>query len=115
MPEALQKQIENHLATFPDVKDDIVTMKTEWEEFKSKAFWTLVSFIVSILAIGVWVGTIQSEHNSLEEDIKTTESKDAVFDARINTLEINNSEIRARLTSIDLALQEIKLSIKELR
>lgn len=115
MPEALQEQVKNHLATFPDFKDDFHEMKTEWQQFKNKAFWTMVSFAVGILSIGIWVGTIQSQHSSFDDDINNSMVKNASLEAKINTLEVNNSEIRARLTSIDLALQEIKLSIKELR
>jgi hypothetical protein len=115
MSDELIKHIENHLATFPERHNDYLEMKAEWQEFKRKALYILVSFLGVVVAYGVWVGTIQSNNDEFEKTDIQTKAEIKVIESRINSLEVNNSEIRARLTSIDLALQEIKAAIRQLK
>jgi uncharacterized protein YceH (UPF0502 family) len=115
MPKDLKKEIENHLATFPERHADVIEMKKEWEEFKSRFFWAIIGSAGLFVAIGVWVGTIQSAHFHIEEEIKREENSHTLLESRVGTLEINNSEIRARLASIETILLEIKADLVKLR
>jgi hypothetical protein len=115
MPKDLKKEIENHLATWPDRHNDFLEMKKEWEEFKSKALWTMVTFIGSILIIGIWVGTMNSRLEQAQNDVAKSLSHHDDYEKRIGSLEINNSEIRTRLTAIEVTLQEIKTAIIRLQ
>jgi len=115
MPHELQKQIENHLATYPERYADVQEMRKEWAEYKTRAFWVLLGFSGSVLSIGIWVGALQSNIQNMSNEHAKSEAKTVQIDSRLNLLEVNNGEIRARLTSIDLILQEIKLSINQLK
>jgi len=122
MPKDLKKQIENHLATWPERHNDVLEMRQEWKEFKKddaalrqKAFWVLIGFTGTFIAIGIWVGNMQSEMGSLNEAVKDAASHHDSYDSRIGALEINNGEIRTRLTSIEVTLQEIKTAIIRLQ
>lgn len=112
MPQELQKEIESHLATYPERRKDVVEMQNEWKEFKQRAFWTMLSFIISILGVGIWVGTIQSNIQNIQLNADKAAVLSDQLDRRLQALEVTNGEIKARLTSIDVALQEIKLSIR---
>jgi len=112
MEATLQKQIENHLATFPERHKDITEMQGEWKEFKQKAFWAMATFIISILSVGIWVGTIQSNIQTIQTNAEKASVVSDQLDRRLQALEVTNGEIKARLTSIDATLQEIKLSIR---
>lgn len=114
MPQELTKQIEYHLATFPERHEDMLEMKKEWGEMKSKAMWVLLGFVGSILAIGVWVGTMQTNIENITQDHEDADEWSQQVERRLGTLEVTNGEIKARLTSIDLALQEIKVAIKNI-
>lgn len=111
MPKDLKREVENHLATWPDRHNDFLEMKKEWGEFKSRAMWTMVAFIGSILLIGIWVGTMNSRLENAESDANTSILRHSEYEKRLGTLEINNSEIRTRLTAIEVTLQEIKTAI----
>lgn len=115
MPHELQKQIENHLATFPDRYNDVQEMKKEWAEYKTKAMYVLLGFSGSVLAIGIWVGTLQTNIENINQEHSKLELNTQQIEARVNLLEVTNGEIKARLTSIDLMLQEIKLAINQLK
>jgi hypothetical protein len=115
MPQDLLKNIENHLATFPERHQDFLEMRTEWKEFKTRAMWTMISFIGAILSIGIWVGTMQAGHQELEDNTIQAKVDIKALEARTNMLEVNNSEIRARLVSIEVTLQEIKAAIIKLQ
>lgn len=115
MPEALQKEIENHLATYPERYKDITEMRNEWKEFKTKSFWAMTTFIVSILGVGVWVGTIQSNIQNIQQNSDRAAVVSEQLDKRLQILEVTNGEIKARLSSIDLTLQEIKITLRTLK
>ena len=122
MPKDLKKQIEHHLATWPERHNDVIEMRQEWKEFqredaelKQKAFWVLIGFTGTFIAIGIWVGTMQSEMGALHKAVQDSTAHHDVYDARIGALEINNSEIRTRLTAIEVTLQEIKNAIIRLQ
>jgi wobble nucleotide-excising tRNase len=108
MPQELQKEIENHLATFPDRHRELEEMRKEWREFNTRATWILVGFLGSLLAIGVWVGTMETKVETMGDSVKDN-------DKRLNALEVNNGEIKSRLTSIEVTLQEIKTAIIRLQ
>ncbi len=115
MPIELQKEIENHLATFPERNREVEEMKKEWKEFNTRATWILVGFLGSILAIGIWVGTMQTRVETLGDGISTAIEHHIDYDKRLTALEVNNGEIRARLASIEVTLQEIKTAIIRLQ
>lgn len=108
MPHELQKEIENHLVTFPERRKDVEEMRREWNEYKTKTFWVLVGFIGAILSIGVWVGTIQSNIEHLNEITTKTTQQVEESTRRITALEITNGEIRSTLVGIETTLQELK-------
>lgn len=114
MNRELQKQIENHLATFPERHQDILEMRKEWQEFKSKALWIMFGFITCVLGIGVWVGTIETNIDEINNDHSKLDIRYSAIEQRLGILEVNNSEIRTRLASIEATLLEIKSSINNL-
>lgn len=122
MPKDLRHQIEHHLATFPERHEDMLELKKEWGEFKKedsatkqKAFWVLIGFVGVFIGIGVWVGSIESSiHQLVSEHEKENEQRDRI-ESRVGVLEINNGEIRTRLTAIEVTLQEIKAAIIKLQ
>ena len=115
MPNDLLKEVEHHIATYPDHRQDVIEMQKEWADYKAKAFWVLLGFSGSILAIGVWVGTMQSSIEEVTKDHIDYQEQNQQIETRLGLLEVTNGEIKARLTSIDLILQEIKLSINQLK
>ncbi len=115
MPNELLKEVEHHIATYPDHRQDVLEMQKEWAEYKTKAFWVLLGFSGSILTIGIWVGTMQSNIDNITKDHVAIDDQAHQMEARLNMLEVTNGEVKARLTSIDLILQEIKLSINQLK
>jgi hypothetical protein len=114
MTEQQEKEIEHHLSTFQDRHQDTIEMKREWAEYKTKAFWVLLGFVGSILSIGIWVGTMQTNIDSIITQTREDSARFVQIETRLNSLEVTNGEIRARLSSIDLALQEIKIAINKL-
>lgn len=119
MKDQLIKEMEAHLLTFPDRQrflqeqfKDMEEIRKDWEELKTKALWVVFSMAGGILVIGVWVGTIQSTISTVNEARIEADAERAILTQRITSIEVVNSEIKARLASIDTALQEIKLAIK---
>jgi hypothetical protein len=90
-------------------------MKKEWKEFNTRATWMLIGFLGSILAIGIWVGTMQTNVQNLSNGVEDALSHHDDYDKRLNALEVNNGEIKSRLTSIEVTLQEIKTAIIRLQ
>lgn len=115
MNKELQKQVELHLATFPERHHDTLEMRKEWQEFKSKALWIMVGFVASVLAVGVWVGTIQSNIDEINADHSKLDVRYSAIEQRLGILEVNNGEIRTRLAAIEASLLEIKASILQIR
>ena len=115
MDTILQREIENHLASFPERHKDVSEMRREWNEYKSKTLWVLLGFVGSILAIGVWVGTIQTNIQHITEVANKASTQADETVKRINALEVTNGEIRTRLSGIETTLEEIKIAIRQLR
>jgi hypothetical protein len=115
MPHELQKEIEQHLATCPERVKDLQEMQNEWKEYKNKAMWVLLGFSGSILAIGVWVGTMQTTLESVTSHEGEDKARFLQVEARLNSAEVNNAGVLARLASIEVTLQEIKVAVKSLR
>ena len=110
-----EEEIRNHLATFPDRREHEAKRDREWDEFKNRMFWMLIAGIASVLSIGVWVGIMQTHVEQIMADHAKIDVKTTQFDDRLGQLEVNNGEIRTRLSSIDSTLQEIKISIRQLK
>lgn len=107
MPQDLQNKIENHLTQDEE-------MRKEWDDLKSKAFWIFVGSIGILVGYGIWVGTMQTKQEQLRLDVDRSMAIARDSESRIGSLEVNNSGIQARLTSIDVTLQEIKVAIRQL-
>jgi len=114
MPHELQKEIQDHLASFPERRKDVAEMQAEWKEWKTRSFWTMAGFIGSILAIGVWVGTIQTNIENITQTANKASIQADAVEKRVNALEITNGEIRTKLSGIEAVLQEIKVAIRQL-
>jgi hypothetical protein len=115
MPHELQREIENHLATCPERVKDLQEMQAEWKEYKSKAMWVLLGFSGSLIAIGVWVGTMQTNIASLTSHETEDKGRFTALETRVSSSEINNASVLARLASIETTLQEIKVAIKQIQ
>lgn len=115
MPHELKKEIENHLATAPEFRKEVEEMRREWNEYKSKAMWILLGFSGSLIAIGIWVGTIQTTIKSISEHESADATRFLTVESRLNSAEVNNAGVLARLASIEVTLQEIKVAIKSIR
>lgn len=115
MPAELQKEIEKHLATFPERNKELDEMKNEWREFKSKALWIFICSASVLVSYGVWVGTMQTNITQIQKEQGKADVLHEQISERVNNLEVTNGEIRARLSSIDATLLEIKAAIKLIR
>lgn len=122
MDVVLQKEIENHLATFPERHKYVEEMRNEWKEFKdrederkNKILYIIVGFAGALISIGVWVGTIQTNIESVVDHDSEDKARFAQLEQKVTATEINNAGINARLTSIEATLQEIKVIIKQIK
>lgn len=115
MDAILQKEIENHLATFPDRHKYTEEMRGEWKELKSKLLWIILGFSSSLIAIGIWVGTIQTNIESITNHDNEDKVRFVQLEQKVTATEINNAGINARLMSIETTLQEIKVAIKQIK
>ena len=95
--------------------DAIEELRREWEEMKTRVVYILLGGVLALVGYGVWVGQIQTQVSRNMSDIQKNDSRTVIDEARINSIEVINSSTNARLTSIDVALQEIKLAIKQIR
>lgn len=122
MPHELQKEIENHLATFPERNKYVEEMKKEWKEFKdreddrkNKLLYIIVGFAVALISIGIWVGTIQTNIESVTNHDAEDKARFIQLEQKVTQTEISNAGINARLASIEATLQEIKVIIKQIK
>lgn len=122
MPHELQKEIENHLATFPERHKYVEEMRQEWKEFKerederkNKTLYVIIGFAVALISIGVWVGTIQTNIESVTLHDSEDKLRFAQLEQKVTATEISNAGINARLASIESTLQEIKVIIKQIK
>lgn len=115
MDNILIKEIENHLATFPERHRYVEEMREEWQNFKSKALWVLIGLSASLIAIGVWVGTMQTHIESVTNHEDEDKARFTQLEQKVNASEVSTASILARLSSIDTALQEIKVAIKQIK
>ncbi len=107
MPEQLKKEIENHLATFPERHEDLIEMKKEWKEFKDKILWIIVGFLGSILAMGVWVGSIETkiEEINYKVDRSLTQDQAALITQRLDQLTKSIEEKNQIIQQLDNRLR----------
>ena len=115
MPHELQKEIENHLATFPERHKYVEEMREEWKSFKNKALIILIGLSGSLIGIGIWVGTIQTNIESVTLHDSEDKARFAQLEQKVTATEISNAGINARLASIESTLQEIKVIIKQIK
>lgn len=122
MPHELQKEIENHLATFPERHKYVEEMRKEWKEFKerederkNKILYVIIGFAVTLISIGIWVGTIDTNIESITDHDNEDKARFAQLEQKVTAAEINNAGISARLASIESTLQEIKVIIKQIK
>lgn len=115
MPHELQREIENHLATFPERHKYVEEMRSEWQSFKNRAMLVLIGLSASLIAIGIWVGTIQTNIESVTNHDTEDKARFAQLEQKVTATEITNAGISARLASIEATLQEIKLAIKQIQ
>lgn len=110
----LHEAIETHILAYPERQKILDEMHQEWSEFKRKTLYILLGAVGSLLAIGVWVGSLQTNIDSVLKDHDRVDSHFSDVERRVGQLEINNGEIRARLASIESTLIEIKLAIQKI-
>lgn len=122
MPHELLKEIETHLATFPERHKYVEEMKKEWKEFKdrederkNKTLYVIIGFAVALISIGIWVGTIESNIESITNHDSEDKARFAQLEQKVTQAEISNAGINARLASIESTLQEIKVIIKQIK
>jgi len=115
MNEAFEREIEKHLDSFPERWKVVAEMREDWEEFRRKFLWTIIGSVGAFIALGVWVGTIQTDHGHFEEEINEHKEQYVSVERRLGTLEVTNSDIKARLSSIEAILLEIKTELVKLR
>jgi hypothetical protein len=115
MNEAFEREVEKHIDAFPERWKVVAEMKQEWESFRTRFFWAIIGSIGTFIAIGIWVGTIQSAHLHIEEEVQREDTRHGQVEIRLNTLEVTNGEIKARLASIESILLEIKADLIKLR
>lgn len=68
-----------------------------------------------VIAIGVWVGTIQSRQLRNISDIATNAIKYESVEQRIQKGDVAEAEIRTKLVGIETTLEEIKVAVKNIR
>ena len=122
MDTVLLKEIETHLATFPERHRYVEEMRNEWKEFKerederkNKVLYIVIGFAVALISIGIWVGTIQTNIESITNHDSEDKARFAQLEQKVTATEITNAGISARLASIEATLQEIKLAIKQIQ
>lgn len=122
MPHELQKEIENHLATYPERHKYVEEMRKEWKEFKerederkNKTLYVIIGFAVTLISIGIWVGTIDTNIESITDHDSEDKARFAQLEQKVTAAEISNAGISARLASIESTLQEIKVIIKQIK
>jgi len=115
MTSDFERELEKHLDSFPERWKVVAEMREDWEEFRKKFLWTIVGSVGAFIAMGVWIGTIQSEHTHYEEEINEHKDQYTQVEQRLGTLEVNNSDIKARLANIEAILLEIKTELVKLR
>lgn len=69
----------------------------------------------ALITIGIWVGTIQSRQLRNIDDISNVVSKYEIIDSRVQQNDVAAAEVRAKLVSIEVTLQEIKAAVKGIR
>lgn len=115
MDTVLLKEIENHLATFPERHRYVEEMREEWKSFKNRALIILIGLAGSLVGIGIWVGTMQTNIGAITNHDAEDKARFIQLEQKVTATEITNAGISARLASIEATLQEIKLAIKQIQ
>lgn len=110
--EKLTDAIREHLAASPEREKVFAEIRFEWDQLKDKLLWMILGFLGSILAIGVWVGTIQTNFGHIQDEVDKQGKQYAQLEIRTGTQEITSAEIKTKLISIEATLQEIKIAVK---
>lgn len=61
-----------------------------------------------LVAIGIWVGTIQARQLRNIDDVHSVNENINILSDKVQKNDIGSAEIRAKLTGIEVTLQEIK-------
>lgn len=122
MDTVLLKEIETHLASFPERHRYVEEMRNEWKEFKerederkNKVLYVVIGFAVALISIGVWVGTIQTNIESITNHESEDKARFAQLEKKQTETEISYAGFRAELIAIQATLQEIKLAVKQIK
>ena len=97
------------------IEEEVLELRHQWDELKSRAFYILLGSITVFVAYGVWVGTVQTQVSSLTEDVNGAKEERANMIQRLGALEVSNGRVETTLASIQLTLQEIKIAIKQIQ
>lgn len=104
-----------HQSPSPQTLEEIGELKKEWVEFKALARNIFIGGAVCFFSYGVWVGIIQTRQIRNIEDVAYNTRQVESLGNRIGAVEVNNGEVKAKLTNIEITLQEIKAAIKGIR
>jgi hypothetical protein len=104
-----------HQSPSPQTIEEINELKEEWAEFKAMARNIFIAGAVCYFSYGVWVGIIQTRQIRNIDDVALNTRQIETLSNRINAVEVNNGEVKAKLTNIEVTLQEIKAAVKGIR
>jgi len=107
-----------HKDNFPDDGEVVrrILELEDWKKYTNRLLFGIIfGAMGTILSFGIWVGTVQTSASHNHESLTSLDVTNKEYGTRINRLEINNSDIKARLISIEATLQEIKQSISRIK
>lgn len=102
-----------HQKMSPETEQEITELKAEWLDFKRVSRNILIGALVPVVGYGVWVGTIQSKINEFTRYVEVDQKMNEDIRGKIQSTEISNADIRARLINIESTLLEIKQGLKK--
>ena len=97
-----------HAAPSPETTRRLDALEKDMEKLiNSNGILSKIS-VGALIAIGIWVGTIQARQLRNIDDIQQVDSHVDVISDRLQKNDIGSAEIRAKLIGIEGTLQEIK-------
>ena len=104
-----------HAAPSPETTRRLDALEKDIDKVvSSSSILSKVSY-ATLIAIGIWVGTIQARQLRNISDVATNTLKYESLDERIQRNDVSAAEVRAKLVSIEATLQEIKTVVKGIR
>ena len=105
----------SHSAPSPETTRRLDALEKDIEKvISSNSILSKIS-VGALIIIGIWVGTIQSRQLRNIDDISNVVSKYESIDSRVQQNDVAAAEVRAKLVSIEVTLQEIKAAVKGIR